>query len=266
MSWQAAQPARARRRARRHALAQRPLQAGVLFLMVLSSQVVVRAQDGPELAGSVAAAQAATPPALDTALQRLAREFPAGSVGDGARAQQALLAADAAAREIAAQAARDQAACEGAFFVNHCVDTARLRRERAEREVWRVRLEAHDQGRADAALAHASARAAGEARRAEQEATRPGHESAAQAQAGPRRPATPAATGNPDRAVHETGMSGGPAAPRRGPALPKRSPGQEQDAQRSFQQKQQAASEYAQRRAAEKAAEEKKRERNKSTP
>ena len=70
--------------------------------------------------------------------------YPAGSISDAARAETALREADAEESRIERDSKAREAECHKEFLVNRCRDTVRRDKLSAEREVRRVRVEAHD--------------------------------------------------------------------------------------------------------------------------
>jgi len=70
--------------------------------------------------------------------------YPAGTIRDRSRAEQALREADAEAARIDREAAARDAECHRRFLVNQCRDEVRRHTLLAERELRRVRVEAHD--------------------------------------------------------------------------------------------------------------------------
>lgn len=70
--------------------------------------------------------------------------YPAGAIKDRAQAEQALRDADAEAARIDREAAAREAECHQRFLVNRCRDEVRRDKLVAERELRRVRVEAHD--------------------------------------------------------------------------------------------------------------------------
>ncbi len=82
------------------------------------------------------------------ALPALGSEFgdryPSGGIQDRARAEQALREADAEAARIGREAAAREAECYKGILVNQCRDEVRRDKLLAERELRRVRVEAHD--------------------------------------------------------------------------------------------------------------------------
>jgi colicin import membrane protein len=69
---------------------------------------------------------------------------PSGAIKDRAQAEQALREADAEAARIDREAAAREAECHKGFLVNKCRDEVRRDKLIAERELRRVRVEAHD--------------------------------------------------------------------------------------------------------------------------
>lgn len=88
--------------------------------------------------------------------------YPAGSITDAARAETALREAEAEQSRIERDSRAREAECHKEFLVNRCRDAVRRDKLTAERELRRVRVEAHDlQRRLDAeAAAHRRAEAA----------------------------------------------------------------------------------------------------------
>jgi hypothetical protein len=79
------------------------------------------------------------------------RRFPAGSISDRARAEQALREAEAEEARVARDSAAREAECYKSFLVNSCREDVRRDRLDAERELRRVKVEANDlQRRLDA--------------------------------------------------------------------------------------------------------------------
>jgi hypothetical protein len=77
--------------------------------------------------------------------------YPTGAIQDRAQAEQALREADTEAARIDREAAAREAECHKRFLVNKCRDEVRRDTLIAERELRRVRVEAHDlQRRLDA--------------------------------------------------------------------------------------------------------------------
>jgi hypothetical protein len=72
------------------------------------------------------------------------RRFPAGSINDRARAEQALREAEAEEARVAQDSAAREAECYRAFLVNKCREEVRRDRLDAERELRRVKIEAGD--------------------------------------------------------------------------------------------------------------------------
>ena len=70
--------------------------------------------------------------------------YPTGAIKDRAQAEQALREADAEAARIDREAAAREAECHKRFLVNQCRDEVRRDTLIAERELRRVRVEAHD--------------------------------------------------------------------------------------------------------------------------
>ena len=102
--------------------------------------------------------------------------YPAGSIRDAEQAQAVLKEADAEMTRIGQSAKERDAECLRKFLVNSCRDEVRREKQLAEREVKRVRVEAHDlQRRIDAEKVakqradKAAALAAEEAKRAQNE-------------------------------------------------------------------------------------------------
>ena len=85
---------------------------------------------------------------LTAGLPALASQFgdryPVGSIQDTARAEQALRDADAEAERIERNARSRETECLKGFFVNRCREDVRRDRIEDERELRRVRVEAHD--------------------------------------------------------------------------------------------------------------------------
>jgi hypothetical protein len=82
------------------------------------------------------------------ALAALASDFgdryPGGSITDATRAADALREAEAEEARIGTDAAAREAKCRKEFFVSRCLDAVRRDKLLAERELRRVRVEAHD--------------------------------------------------------------------------------------------------------------------------
>jgi colicin import membrane protein len=70
--------------------------------------------------------------------------YPSGSITDPARAASALRESDAEEARIGKDAAAREAECYKKFLVNRCRDAVRRDKLLAERELRRVRVEAHD--------------------------------------------------------------------------------------------------------------------------
>src|SRR5512139_1290686 len=89
--------------------------------------------------------------ALPASGSEFGNRYPAGAIKDRAGAEQALKEADAEAARIDREAAAREAECHKRFLVNRCRDEVRRETLIAERELRRVRVEAHDlQRRLDA--------------------------------------------------------------------------------------------------------------------
>jgi hypothetical protein len=88
---------------------------------------------------------------LPVAASDFGARYPAGSIRDAEQAQAVLKEADAEMTRIGQSAKERDAECLRKFLVNSCRDDVRREKQLAEREVRRVRVEAHDlQRRIDA--------------------------------------------------------------------------------------------------------------------
>ncbi|HET9024174.1 MAG TPA: hypothetical protein VFN64_06345 [Burkholderiaceae bacterium] len=89
--------------------------------------------------------------ALPASGSEFGSRHPSGSIRDRAQAEQTLRDADVEAARIEREAAAREAECHKRFLVNQCRDEVRRDKLSAERELRRVRGEAHDlQRRLDA--------------------------------------------------------------------------------------------------------------------
>jgi len=76
--------------------------------------------------------------------QRLAQEFPPGSITTKEIAERALSGSDEIHRRLQLDFEEQRQHCANVFLVNHCLDSARQVQRNGEREVRRITLEAHD--------------------------------------------------------------------------------------------------------------------------
>jgi colicin import membrane protein len=97
--------------------------------------------------------------ALPASASDFGARYPAGSISDSARAETALREADAEESRIERDSKAREAECHKGFLVNRCRDAVRRDKLSAEREVRRVRVEAHDLERKLKAEAAARSRA-----------------------------------------------------------------------------------------------------------
>ena len=102
--------------------------------------------------------------ALPAGATEFGDRYPAGSIQDRAKAEQALREADAEAKRIERESAAREVECYKGFLVNQCRDKLRRDKLDAERELRRVRVEAHDLQRTLEAREAASKRAEAAAR------------------------------------------------------------------------------------------------------
>lgn len=217
-------------------------------------------------AGSAAAADApAASQGTRDDIAGLSRNYPAGSITSRELADRALTDSTRAEQAVQAAFAAQRVRCADVFLVNHCLDAARRVARDGEREIRRVGLEAHDLQRHLAAQEHARSRAEEQRREAADELQRPERErearaaaqarednAAARAQDARQDPVAAAqarADSDAKLRTHDRDLEAKDAVRRR----------QEADSVRAFDEKQTQAAEYAQTRARDKAANEKRR-------